>query len=63
MNGAALAIVSGLWVLAQVFRGQALQRLGIVGSGVASSSSATPSAPGAPDYNGPAGGVEGGATT
>lgn len=62
MNGAALAMLAGVWILAQVFRGQALQRLGIVGSGVASSSSATPSAPGGPDYNGPAGGDEGGTT-
>lgn len=62
MNGAALAIVTGVWVLAQLFKGQALQRLGIIGSGVASSSSSTKTAPGSPDYNGPAGGDEGSTT-
>lgn len=46
MNGAALAIGAGLWVLAQIFKGQALQRLGITGSGVASDSSASPTGKG-----------------
>lgn len=55
MNGAALAVVAGVWVLAQVFRGQALQRLGIVSGGVA-----TPTKGGSGStYNGPAGGFEG----
>lgn len=47
MNGALLSGLVGLWVLAQVFKGQALQRLGIIGSGVTSdSSSAAPGAGG-----------------
>lgn len=33
MNGKVLLIVAGVWVLAQVFGGDALGRLGIAGSG------------------------------
>lgn len=58
MNGAALAIGVGIWVLAQIFKGQALQRLGVIGPPIGSSSS---SAPPSTTYNGPAGGDEGGA--
>lgn len=46
MNGAVLSIGFGIWVLAQLFKGQALQRLGIIGSGVASDSSSSKSGSG-----------------
>ena len=61
MKGGAVLILAGVWVLAQIFAGSALRRLGISGSSTQpGNSSATPPPSGGTGQGGGSGGGPGG---